>query len=208
MSNSLEDEKLKKKLLIEELRCTYEHLRTVNNVIDSKSAVFLTLPLLTLSVIIASLIDLFSTPIIKCHLFTIVPLKILVIPYFLVIPISLQLTLNLLVESIYLVICISIIIYILKGLYYLLRIVRIKKFSDPFTYPPNDVLKLLDLNYGELEDYTIIEYRQANAHYHCVVDEKSELLKEAIPILEYGFVLAFIVIIVLIYFKMVSGIYV
>lgn len=192
MSDSDENEE-SKELLLEELRYASERLKRVNDAIDSKNAVFLSLSLVTLSIILSSLISIFDVSLTVSSVVS----KNFVYP----------LTANVWFQIVSFSGCTLIISYIMYGLGYLLKIVGTRTFRDPFTYNPNYVLKRLELNHEELTDYLIIEYRQSNAHSKFITEKKAALLTKGINILKIGFIAAFMALIILIYIKIVSGIY-
>lgn len=179
----LEDKSNIDKLFIDELRHTLGGQEKLSNALDSKAAVFFGLSSVTLSVIISSLISLFSTPL------------------------SLSSQINMILQITFFGIFLILVLMIIRGLVYLLEFLKVRKYSYPFTVDPNEMVPLINQDYEDLKDDLIIDYRKSIPHHYCINNRKSVLLVKGMKWIKVGFIVSFILLMIMICIKMFGGVY-
>lgn len=174
-----EEENLKTNLVIEELRHSLNSLEVFNNSLESKSAIFFGLAAVTLTVMITVLTSIFLNPL---NTFSLITQQILF--------------------------CLFIIVFlvIVRGLFCLVRLIRIKPTIYPFTFDPNEMLNMMEEPYGKFKENLIADYRIViPSHYKDNIN-KARLYRNGINSIIVGFFLSFSLIMIIIAAKMFGGI--
>ena len=168
-----EKENLKTKLAIEELRHTLDRLENLNNTLETKASALFGFTAILITVIIFTLNSILSPE------------------------------LDILIQYLFFSLIVIDVIIIVKGLNYLLKVIKLRKYIYPFSFDPNKMFKTINMPYDEFKNDIIEDYRQSIPHHNCINRKKVDSLNNAIDWLKIGIFTSFIILIILIYIKMV-----
>ena len=186
MSNSKEDKDSKIKLLIDELRVTFTSIQTTDNSLEEKASALFGFSAILITIIIYTLDSILSSKALLPNM-----------PHFL----------NQQFQLIFLIFIIINIGVIIGGLMYLIRVIRPRDYTYPFTDDPNEISKKLDMSYEELEYELIEDYRDTIPHHKCITFKKEFFLTKALNWLYFGIIMSFLIMVSLIYLKIAGGFY-
>lgn len=167
---------------LEELRQTFSRLENLNNTLESKAATLFGFAAVLISVMIFTLSSILSTPL-NLSTFTIYA------------------------EYTFFGLIVVLLIVILRGLTYLLEVIKLRKYTYPFYFDPNLILKTIKLSPENFKNEIIKDYRLAIPNHTCINEKKVALLNKGVKWLTGGFLASFILMMIFILIKMVCGSY-
>jgi hypothetical protein len=80
--------------------------------------------------------------------------------------------LNILVQYLFFCLILIDVIIIVKGLDYLLNVIKLRKYIYPFSFDPNNMSQIINRSYDEFKKDIIDDYRQSIPHHNCINKKK------------------------------------
>jgi len=181
-SNSAPEDRSDCSEQLNELRTTLDRAETLNNTLESKASTLLGFSALLISIIIFTLGSLLTSP-----------LKMSIC--------------NIKVELIFFISTIGVILIILWGIKYLWEVIKLRTYTYPFYFDPNNISRIINMPKGKFCKEMIKDYRLAIPHHTCINIKKKDSLNDGMKRLAIGFFLSFSLMLILIYLKMACGSY-
>jgi hypothetical protein len=138
MSNLEDENNLKTRLAVEELRHTLDRLENLNDTLETKASALFGFAAILITVIIFTLNSILSPE------------------------------LNILVQYLFFCLILIDVIIIVKGLDYLLNVIKLRKYIYAFSFDPNNMSQIINRSYDEFKKDIIDDYRQSIPHHNCI----------------------------------------